>query len=379
MEINNGYGTFARADLADAIEAGRVRTLDGFKNDHLGPASIDLAIATGPDAAMYELDMLLKPQAYGSKCESVRELLDMSGAKLRQPGHIMEPGHTYVCKSTVGLNLPPGMYAYMNARSTIGRSFLHSFTIMDGSTIFDGVDKRQQGYTGEVWLVLKPLCFRTRLSIDVCYSQMRLFNRDTRFGEQCLRKALETDDLLYRRDGAAYNQADLSLFSHDGSVLATLYAKEGELIGYKAKKGLSEYLDLDAPKGSLDPAVFFDPVYAGSLKSGGYVKLEGMEYYLLSTIEQLKVPERLSAELRMLDARFGLFFSHFAGYIDPGFLGTVTLEVMSPDDRVLRHKDVVARFDYERMASIPPSYGQRGNYQGQVGTTLPKMFGEYKL
>ena len=373
--ITNGYGAYSRTDLMAAIESGRVQTLDGFKSEHVGPASIDLSISGGD---LYEVDALIKPQSFAN--ESVLDVLRLSNAKRVEEGHIMEPGRTYVCKSAVDLNLPPGMYAYMNAKSTSGRVFLHSFTMADGYGQFDGVDKRQGGYTGEVWQVLRPLCFRIKLSRQACYSQMRIFNRDTRFKEDDLRKALESYDIMYKRSGEPYAQKDLSLFSNDGSVLATLYAKAGEPIGYKAKWKVEDCLDLDASKGTLDPSVFFDPVYASRLSNGdGYLKVSAGDYYLLSTIEQLYVPEHLSAELRALDPRFGLFFSHFAGYIDPGFLGTVTLELMSPYDMVLRHKDVVARFEYERMASIAPSYGRGGNYQGQIGTTLPKQFGKYQL
>ena len=96
--------------------------------------------------------------------------------------------------------------------------------------------------------------------------------------------------------------------------------------------------------------------------------------YLLSTHEMFKVPVHLCAELRALDPRLGLFFSHFAGFFDSGFFGTATLEVLAPFDMVLRHGDPVARFELEHLRSETVSYANAGTYQKQVFTQLPKQF-----
>ena len=127
---------------------------------------------------------------------------------------------------------------------------------------------------------------------------------------------------------------------------------------------------------------YFEPVFAEEAIPGnpdsGFIRLKAWEYYLLSTNEMLKVPNNLCAELKALDPRLGLFFSHFAGFFDPGFFGTATLEVLAPHDMVLRHKDPVARFVFERMRSETISYGEKGNYQGQIETRLPKQFAPWE-
>ena len=184
--------------------------------------------------------------------------------------------------------------------------------------------------------------------------------------------------MLYRRDGSGpYKQSELFLNSHDGTLICTLFAKgDKKPIGYKAKRG-SKPVDLTAR--GLDPRQYFEPVYAIRIAGTNewFVHLIKGEYYLLSTNELVDVPEFLCAELRALDPRLGLFFSHFAGFIDPGWFGSVTLEVLAPHNMVLRHGDPVARFVFEKMRGETPSYKQMGTYNGQMGTRLPKQFADW--
>ena len=92
----------------------------------------------------------------------------------------------------------------------------------------------------------------------------------------------------------------------------------------------------------------------------------------------LKIPESNTAELTALDPRLGFFFTHFAGFFDPGFFGTATLEVFAPQNEYLRHKKPLARFEFELMKSETVSYAVAGNYSGQIETQLPKQFNAWQ-
>ncbi len=367
-------GVFSKTDLQELIKAGRIIPGKTFLPEHIGEASIDVTVTD----EVYSIDRVLQPNQKAN--ESVRDLLHMMGAKPLAIGGVLHVGRSYLAKASIELNLSPGMYGFFNAKSTSGRLFVFVRTLADRIFMFDSADRRHEGCSGEVWLVIEPLAFPIILNSKECFNQLRIFDADTRFKDADLKQLLQTEDLLYRRETQeAYPQESLSLFTHDGSVLSTLFAKGTEHIGYKTRLGGVEAIDLSDR--SLDPHKYFEPVFAEQLESGNTaswgVNIEAQRYFLLCTNEMFKVPTTCSSELVALDRRLGDVFTHFAGYFDPGFFGTGTLEVFSPRTVFLRHKQPLARFVLERMRSETPSYATRGNYAGQIATRLPKQFREW--
>ncbi len=364
-------GVFGKNELLKLVANRRLCPNASYNESHMSPASVDLTI-TGE---VYEVERLLQPEQQSK--ERIRTLINAMGCKPVSVGSVLEVGHTYLGKASMDVNFPPGVYGYLNAKSSSGRNFLFVRSLADGIHMFDSADRRHDGYSGEVWLVIMPLAFPVILTREERYNQLRVFNADTRFSQGDLDALLLKQDLLFRRGGEPYKQGELSLFTHDGSVLSTLYAKPGEIIGYVAKRGVKP---LDLTLRNLDPKEYFEPVYAEVVQSTGsdkivsFVRIEGGRYYLLSTNEMIKIPTTHSAELVALDTRLGFFFSHFAGFFDPGFFGTATLEVFAPHDVMLRHKQPVARFVFEELISETVSYKEQGNYHGQVATQLPKQF-----
>ncbi len=334
---------------------------------HVGPASIDLTVSNGE---AYRVNQILRPS--GRRKEKVRDLLEAMGAHKISVGDILEPGYSYLVKATININLRKGVYAFANAKSSSGRNMLLCRTIVDAVEGFDTLSRHWEDFSGEVWIVIQPLVSPIILSDKECYLQVRFNNKDTRFSDEDLNDELKQRPLLYKQDGSVYE--DLSLFSGDGTVFTTLYAKAGKLVGFRAKQ-TGKPLNLEAR--GLDPEEYFEPVYAESDpadETSGLVTLFPGWYYLLSTNERLHVPEHLSSELVALNPRFGLFFSHFAGYFDPGFMGVPTLEVSSHIPVTLRHREAVGCFVYSKMRSQTVSYAKVGNYAGQSRTTLPKQF-----
>lgn len=370
--MEKSIGVFSQSNLSDLVADGRIKKLSGFQDKHVGPASVDLT-TTGE---AYRVERLLPPSQLSK--ETVRKLLPQMGCSPIKVGDVMEVDCTYVAKATVDVNFPPGIYGYLNAKSSSGRNFLFVRTLADSIHMFDCVDLRNQGYSGELWLVIQPLAYPVIFTDKECYNQLRVFNGDTRFKQGDLEESLIRNDLLYRRNSKPYDQGDLSLFTHDGSVLCTLHAVPEKVVGYKAKHTARP---LDLSSRGLDPHDYFEPVYAerfGPEKDDGVVRIESGRYYLLSTNEMLKIPESNTAELTALDPRLGFFFTHFAGFFDPGFFGTATLEVFAPQNEYLRHKKPLARFEFELMKSETVSYAVAGNYSGQIETQLPKQFNAWQ-
>jgi deoxycytidine triphosphate deaminase len=375
MEKYPGVGVYSKSDLNSAIAAGRIIKNEGFLDKHVGPASIDLTVADSKD--IYRVERLIKPSE--QKQERVLEILPQMGPTRIQIGDVLYPNHEYLMRSTVSVNFSPGMYGYANAKSTSGRNFVLVRTIVDHHGWFDTVDKRNKGFTGDIWISIKPLSHGIILTQDECYNQLRVFDGDTRLNEQGLRQALAGEDLLFKRDKTPYKQGDLNLFTNDGTVICTLYAPAKKLVGYKMRRS-TKILDLTSR--NIDPTDYVEPIYAEEGIKGdpdsGQVFIRGGDMLLLSTGPMIKIPVHLSSELRMLDPRLGLFFSHFAGYFDPGFFGTATLEVIALHDMTLRHGDPIARFELEHMRSETESYAKVGTYGGQIETQLPKQFAPWE-
>jgi dCTP deaminase len=83
--------------------------------------------------------------------------------------------------------------------------------------------------------------------------------------------------------------------------------------------------------------------------------------------------------------RLGIVIHSTAGYIDPGFQGTITLEISN-----LGHLAValyprmrICQLAFEQMSSpVSEAYGAKGTskYQGQESTTVSRLFedGEFR-
>ena len=372
--MSKNIGVFSKNDLVKMVENGRLIPCVGFDMDHINTASVDLT-STGE---AYTLKTLLQPSQIQD--ETVRELLPFMEATRIELGAVLDVGSTTITKASLEVNFPPSVYGYLNAKSSSGRCFVFARSLADRQNMFDSADRRRNGYSGELWIVIQPLAFPIVFTNKERYDQLRIFNGDTRFKQKDLDDLLLDHDLLYRRETQEpYKHSELSLFTDDGSILCTLHAPVNKIIGYRCKKGS---LAVDLTKRNLDPKDYFEPVYAEEKiingKTISFVKVEGGYYYLLSTNEILKVPDTHTAELVALDTRLGFFFSHFAGFFDNGFFGTATLEIFSPFTIWLRHKQPVARFVFEKLRSKAPSYKEKGTYQSQIETQLPKQFLSWK-
>jgi dCTP deaminase len=93
--------------------------------------------------------------------------------------------------------------------------------------------------------------------------------------------------------------------------------------------------------------------------------------YLGHTKETIDLPDDLAAQLagRSSIGRRGIIVHKTAGWIDPGFSGQITLELMNLGD------ETVTLESGERVAQLvffpldEPSSGYDGSYQGQKGAT----------
>ncbi len=106
----------------------------------------------------------------------------------------------------------------------------------------------------------------------------------------------------------------------------------------------------------------------------GGLWVEPGEFVLGCTVETLRLSAGIAASLegRSSIARLGLIVHTTAGWIDPGFCGQVTLEIVnvSPGRRRLHPGMRVGQLAFQylhRQAAVP--YDRIGSYAGQQGPT----------
>lgn len=373
-------GTFEDTGIRTLIEAGRLGAGTTYDpEDHVQPASVDVTF----DGSIYQVSTALMPK----KSEEISDILRLANAVQHDPSLPLCVGTTYMAKASISLNLSPGMHCIANPKSTLGRLFGNTRIVGSYVPAFDCFDKRHKGLTTDLWLVIEPMCFDILPSYVERYAQLRISNARKPFSNEDLLEMLETNDILYDPDtGEPYPQKKLSLFTHDGSVRMTLSAQGAEPIGYKAKR--KKPGDEDAPRPvnlearDIDPHEYFEPVYAEQLVPGDDtswgVWLEANEYYLLSTHEVLSIPKEYCLALAPMDPHLGEVVVHYAGFVDCGWFGRITLEVCSPRRIFLRHKSPIATGVFSRMRRRPKK-PYVGSYQGQQRVKLPKQFLPYIL
>lgn len=106
-------------------------------------------------------------------------------------------------------------------------------------------------------------------------------------------------------------------------------------------------------------------------------------FYILSTIEKITLPDNIAGFVqgRSSLARLGLNI-HAAGFIDPGFSGTITLEVtnFTPIPIVIPKNTRICQivFQYSKSSCEVP-YGAKtdSKYQNQSGPTLTEVHKDY--
>ena len=108
----------------------------------------------------------------------------------------------------------------------------------------------------------------------------------------------------------------------------------------------------------------------------GHKIIYPQKFMLATTLEYVKLGYSIVARVEGVSSlgRIGLVVHSTAGYIDPGFIGQITLELfnMAPFPIMLTPGMRVAQLAFERTTG--PSSGYKGRYQGQTGPTASRSW-----
>ena len=116
----------------------------------------------------------------------------------------------------------------------------------------------------------------------------------------------------------------------------------------------------------LDLATYEEPDRTLDIPDGGLVLVPGM-LYLGATIETICAPTYAAIVAgKSSPARKGLRVEA-AGLIEPGFSGSITLEIEVAVPLRVYAGWPIAQVRFETVEGLPEPYGERGSYQGQSG------------
>ncbi|MEL6466103.1 MAG: 2'-deoxycytidine 5'-triphosphate deaminase [Pseudomonadota bacterium] len=353
-------GVLPDTELQAMITRGEIAAEPSVIEAQVQPASLDLRL--GNVAFRVRASFLAGQGARVSDrlAEFQMHEIDLSD------GAVLEKGCVYVVPLMEALNLPDGVQAVANAKSSTGRLDLLTRTITDGGTEFDRI---APGYTGPLYAEICPRSFSVLVRPGMRLNQIRFRSgqavlSDVDLSELHARTPLVNGDAVID-DGLGFS-VDLQL-------------PKTTLVGYRAKPHTG-VIDLDRI-GHYDPTEFWEEVHARA----GHIVLDPGAFYILVSREAVHIPPDYAAEMAPYLAMVGEFRVHYAGFFDPGFGhdaagGTGSrgvLEVRCHEAPfVLEHGQIVGRLIYERMAGQPTQlYGAdiASNYQGQ-GLKLSKHF-----
>jgi dCTP deaminase len=348
------------------VEAGVVSASVPVEPGQVQPASLDLRVGR----RAFRVPASFLP----SQCPVARKLDELKMYELDLTrGAVLETGCVYIVEILERLSLPKTYRAVATPKSTTGRLDVFARLITDYAAEFETVRK---GYEGPLYLEVCPQSFSILVTTGVRLNQIRFRRGDPEISDKGLVQAHKDRGLVGTAASAPEFRGGLR-FSVD------LAGKSpGAPVAYRARPHTRQAIDL-LQVGRYDPGEFWDVVHGPV--AGGLILYPG-DFYILATVESVRVPPELSAEMVAHDSNIGEFRVHYAGFFDPGFgydaanpaAGTpAVLEVRAHQTPfLLDHGQKVGRLEYEVLLETPEqTYGSGiGSNYAKQGLTLAKQF-----
>lgn len=342
-------GVLPRQDITEMVKNGVIESEFTIKENQFQPASFDLRL--GEVGYRVQSSFLPDKTTVESKLSPYSHRI--STVDLVK-GDVLDPGLVYVIPLMERLNLPEGLHARCNPRSTTGRLDIFTRIITDHS---DGFDVIAEGYKGPLYAEILSRSFPIGVRRGMSLSQIRFIRG----------KAVCSDheiEALYKQQPLLYEGLEPISF---GEIMLRqgLYLRvslEGiggsNLVGYKARKNRRP-IDFDQFH-HYDVLDFWEPVLKDSR---GQLILERGEFYLLMSKEKVRIPPNYAAEMVAYEQGSGELRTHYAGFFDPGFgygaegqvMGTVAVMEVRALDAPFMVEDGqrFAKLQIEKMASTP--------------------------
>jgi dCTP deaminase len=362
-------GVLPSQTIADAIKDGWIGASDGagIPEENIQPASLDLRLGS----IAYRLRCSFLPDNEPVE-EALRRYKADRAVSLRQ-GYVLEQNRPYLIPLVEQLDLPDQVRAKANPKSSTGRLDIFTRVITDNSFMFDEV---QAGYRGGLYLEVVSRTFPVRVWPGLALNQLRLMVGHTGLSDDQIRELHGRVPLLFR-GGLARPPGEIAVSNGMFMALDLGRPAGDELVGYSAKDD-SPVIDL-SKVGHYQVRRYWEEVLSEPSEHGARIILRPERFYLLLSLDSLKIPPDYAAEMTAYDPTSGELRTHYAGFFDPGFgydpgsadhPGTrAALEVRAHDvPFAVEHGQNICKLSFDRMADRPDRlYGETlgSNYQGQ--------------
>lgn len=354
-------GILPAAEIRALAASGGISCGAPFDEDQVQPASLDLRL--GHKA--YRVRASFLPGADNTVADRLRKL-SLHEFDLGE-GAVLETGCVYIVPLQEGMNLPAGISAAANPKSSTGRIDVFTRVIADGAQEFDQV---ADGYTGPLYAEISPRTFSILVRPGSRLSQIRFRSGDVQASDDLIRELHAAEPLITSGKVNIDNGLALTvdLQRHDKDMP----------VGFRAKRHAG-LIDVDR-KNACAVEDYWEPIW-----SEGELVLDPDQFYILASKEAVRVPPDYAAEMVPFNPLVGEFRVHYAGFFDPGFGhasgggegARAVLEVRSHEvPFILEDGQIIGRLIYEQLSAPPEQvYGQGigSNYQRQ-GLKLSKHF-----
>jgi len=278
-------------------------------------------------------------------------------------------------KDRIRLFSEENLSAKANPKSSTGRLDVFTRVITDYSHRFEEI---APGYQGKLYLEVVPKSYSIKVRTGQRLNQLRIRHGFVPLSDQDLLRVHSSDPLLFKENGEPVSMEAIKV--NKGLFMSVnLLGKKGEIVGYKAKKH-SDQIDLENIN-HYDASEFWEPIYA---QSSDHMILEPEAFYIFASKERIRVPPHLACEMIAYDTGSGELRTHYAGFFDSGFGGSIqdggaraVLEVRSHDvPFLIEDGQTLFSMQFEPNTEMPEFvYGEdiKSNYQGQ-GLKLGKHF-----
>jgi len=281
----------------------------------------------------------------------------------------LNPGTLYLFEAACEFNLPPKINGNANPKSSTGRNFIHSKLITENGRSFDTISS---GYNGKLYILVAPRCFPVRWGPKESLVQIRLRNNEQKF--------LSKTELLKLNDKTPLLINSLAIIDSLGLQLhLDLTGQPSILVAHKTGRIITL---VDRKK--HPPHLYF---WEKPLDGRGISHLEPGDSALAKTLELIRIPNSVCAEMSAVNVRHGDVRWHDAGFIDPGFGldptgnnhgAEIVCEIsnIGPSPVQIGTGKEIGCLRFEQLDSQPNKiYGQLNNsYQLQRGIRLAKQF-----
>ena len=271
-------------DLIELHRSGAITSANPLGGKQIQPSSVDLRLGH----TAYRVRASFLPGA-GRTVEECLTDIEMHRFSIAD-GAVLEKDAVYIIPAQEALNLPSGMAGIANAKSSTGRLDVMTRLITNYGVEFDRI---QHGYTGPLFLEIRPRSFSVVVAPDLCLLQVRFFEERNFITDGYLRSIHSASPII---------EAGISI--NDGLRFSVDMIGINGIVGYKAKRhcGIVDLRKL----AHYEISDFWDPVYAPKQK----IVLDPGEFYILMSREAVIIPPSCAAEMAPYMAMVGEFRVH---------------------------------------------------------------------